>query len=478
MTRRPTSNIRIWLSPISSPPMCSTDSLAPAGRREDDTSRGGCRVPWPDSRTALPCRRLTAVGMAEAPAPTTAQLGYLPDSQEFIADPYPVFARLREEHPVIRDQLTNQWLISRHRDVNALLRDRRLGRTYRHLATHEEWGRTPPPDWQKPFWDLLWPQMLDREPPDHTRLRRLVLRAFTPRTVERMRPRIETIVDGLIDRVKQMVEFDLIGDLMEELPVTVIADMLGIPESDRNLLRPWSADITLMFELNPPRDYQERATVASSEFAAYLRHLLRSRHGGPAQDLLTDLALVMESGDRLTEDELIATAVLLLNAGHEASVNGAANSWWALFRNPSALAELRAHPDLVPTAIEELLRYDTPAPLFERWVLEDIEVDGVVIHRGEEIALLFAAANRDGSVFSDPDGIVLDRDPNPYLSFGAGIHYCLGAPLAKLEFDILFRTMLQRMPGLELQEEPLWKPRFVLRGLDAIRVRDQAAKHL
>lgn len=415
--------------------------------------------------------------MGEAGGFTPSEMGYLPDSMEFVADPYPVLARLRENCPVVWDESTNQWLISRHRDVNALLRDRRLGRTYRHLATDEEWGRTPPPDWQKPFWDLLWPQMLDREPPDHTRLRRLVLRAFTPKAVEGMRSRIEVIVDGLIERAKQMVEFDLIGDLMEELPVTVIADMLGIPDSDRQLLRPWSADITLMFELNPPLDYQHRATVASSEFATYLRTLLRSRHGGPAQDLLSGLARVVESGDRLTEDELVATVVLLLNAGHEASVNGAANSWWALFRHPAALAELRARPELVPSAIEELLRYDTPAPLFERWVLEDIEIDGVTIPRGHEVALLFAAANRDGSVFRDPDGLVLDRDPNPYLSFGAGIHYCLGAPLAKLEFDILFRAMLHKMPKLELREEPLWKPRFVLRGLEAIRVRDRAADH-
>ena len=400
-----------------------------------------------------------------------ADLGYRPADPDFIADPYPALARLRDDFPVIHDEPTNQWLISRHRDVNSLLRDRRLGRTYLHVASHEEWGRSAPPDWQAPFWQLLWPQLIDREPPDHTRLRNLVLRAFTPRAVEGMRSRIEAVVTALIDRARELGEFDLIADLMEELPVTVIADMLGIPAGDRHLLRPWSAEITLMYELNPSPEYQRRATRASAEFSAYLRELLRSRHGQGAHDLLGDLATVAEAGDRLSEDELVATTVLLLNAGHEASVNGAANSWWALFRNPQALRELRRRPELLPTAIEELLRFDTPAPIFERWVLEEIEVEGVVIPRGQEVALLFAAANRDGRVFRAPDQIVLDRQPNPYLSFGAGIHYCLGAPLAKLEFDILFRQMLERLPGLELVAEPSWKPRFVLRGLESIRVR-------
>lgn len=400
-----------------------------------------------------------------------ASLGYLPDAPGFIEDPYPALKRLRDLRPVVYDEPTHQWLISRHHDVNRLLRDRRLGRTYLHQATHEEWGRSAPPEWQAPFWQLLWPQMLDREPPDHTRLRRLVLRAFTPRTVEAMRPRITSIVVRLITSAKEMGEFDLIADLMEELPVTVIADMLGIPDEDRHLLRPWSADITLMFELNPTLDYQQRATRASAEFSAYLRAILRSRSGAPARDLLGQLAAVAEEGDRLTEDELIATAVLLLNAGHEASVNGAANSWWALFRHPQELERLRAEPDLVPTAIEELLRFDTPAPIFERWVLEDIEVQGVRIERGQEVALLFAAANRDERAFTDPDRIILDRDPNPYLSFGAGIHYCLGAPLAKLEFEILFSKMLEVLPRLEVTTAPRWKPRFVLRGLEAIPVR-------
>jgi cytochrome P450 len=405
-------------------------------------------------------------------AASPVELGYDPWDQGFIADPYPALARLRDQAPIVYDERTNQWLVSRHADVNALLRDRRLGRSYLHVASHEAWGRTPPPPDQAAFWDLLAVQMIDLEPPDHTRLRRLVSKAFTPRTVDALRPRIEGIVGTLIDRVRVVGEFDLIADLLELVPVTVIAELLGIPESDRHLLRPWSADMTLMFELNPSEEMQRRATDASAAFEAYLHDIARSRRARPGDDLISELAAVVEAGgDRLTEDELIGTAVLLLNAGHEASVNGAANSWWALFRHPEALAQLRADPSLVPTAIEELLRYDTPAPMFERWVLEDIEIGGVTIPRGQELALQFASANRDPAAFDRPEEIVLDRSPNPYLSFGAGIHYCLGAPLAKAEFDILFRRMLADLPTMELVAEPRWKRRFILRGLEALSVR-------
>ena len=388
-----------------------------------------------------------------------------------MADPYPALGRLREGPRALFDERTGQWLVSRHADVNALLRDRRLGRTYLHVATNEEWGRPDPPPDEAAFWDLQNAQMIDKEPPDHTRLRRLVSTAFTPRTVERLRPRIEAIAGGIVDRAAAMGEFDLIGDLLELLPVNVIAELLGIPEADRASLRPWSGDMTLVFELNPSADDRARAVRAGLEFDGYIRGLARQRRSRPTDDLMSELAQVAEAGDRLSEDELVATAILLLNAGHEASVNGAANSWHALFRQPAAQAALRADPGLVPTAIEELLRFDTPAPMFERWVLEDIEIGGVPIERGQELALQFAAANRDPGAFDRADELVLDRHPNPYLSFGAGIHYCLGAPLAKAEFDIVFRQIIERMPRLELIEEPRWKPRFVLRGLESLRVR-------
>ncbi|HET7473361.1 MAG TPA: hypothetical protein VFJ71_09570, partial [Candidatus Limnocylindrales bacterium] len=244
----------------------------------------------------------TTIRPARGPSP--AELGYDPWSAAFVADPYPALARLRDEAPVVYDERTNQWLVSRHADVNAALRDRRLGRRYTHVATHEQWGRTPPPADQAAFWDLLDLQMIDMEPPDHTRLRRLVTKAFTPRTVEALRPRIEDIVGIIVAHARELRDFDLIADLLELVPVTVIAELLGIPEDDRHLLRPWSADMTLMFELNPSPEMQRKATEASAAFEAYLRDLVRARRRQPGDDLISELNGVMEAGgDRLTEDE-------------------------------------------------------------------------------------------------------------------------------------------------------------------------------
>jgi cytochrome P450 len=406
-----------------------------------------------------------------ATAVTPRDLGFDPADPAFIADPYPVYRRLRDDHPILWNPETDQWLVSRHADVNRLLRDRRLGRTYLHQATHAEFGRSEPPAAHAPFHELNDAGMLDLEPPDHTRLRRLVLKAFTPRTLEAMRGRIEAIVDGLIDDLGGAGEVDLIAGFVEPLPVTVIAELLGVPAADRHLLRPWSADFCLMYEIDPSEASARKAVAASLEFGAYLRDLLAERRKRPGHDLISALAAVVDDGDTLTESELIATCVLLLNAGHEASVNGAGNGWWTLLRHPAALARLRADPALLPSAIEELLRFDTPSTLFERWVLEPVEVAGVALPRGAEVALLFGSANRDPAAFERPDELDLVRDPNPYLSFGAGIHYCLGAPLAKLELEIAFATLLRRMPRLELVETPRWKPTFVLRGLEALRVR-------
>src|SRR6478736_9257316 len=409
--------------------------------------------------------------MTSPTAVTPRDVGFAPSDPAFIADPYPVYARLRDEHPILWNDETGQWLVSRHNDVNRLLRDRRLGRTYLHQASHAEMGRPEPPAWHAPFHELNDAGMLDLEPPDHTRLRRLVLKAFTPRTVEAMRPRIQALVDGLLDAVAGAGEIDLIADYVEPLPVTVIAELLGIPAADRHLLRPWSADFCLMYELDPPEASARKAVQASIEFGDYLRGLLAERRAHPGDDLISGLAGVVDDGDQLTEQELIGTCVLLLNAGHEASVNGAGNGWWTLFRHPDALERMRAEHTLMPTAIEELLRFDTPLSLFERWVLSPVEVDGVTLERGDEVAMLFGSANRDRRAFERADDLDLARDPNPYLSFGAGIHYCLGAPLAKLELGIAFETLLRRAPRVELVEAPRWKPTFVLRGLESLRVR-------
>jgi cytochrome P450 len=396
---------------------------------------------------------------------------FQPEQIEFIANPYPAYEELRQAGRIHYDERTDHWLVTRHADVNALLRDRRFGRTYLQVATHAEMGRPEEPDWHAPFWHVIRNGMLDREPPDHTRLRSLVSKAFTPRRVAELRPTIQRIVDGLVDRALAAGEFDLLATVLEPLPVTVIAELLGVPEADRHLLRPWSAEICLMYELNPSDDYARRAVRASIEFGDYLRELSRSRRAHPGEDLISALGQVVEGGDRLTEDELIGTCVLLLNAGHEASVNGAGNGWWALFRNPGQLALLRGDPSILPTAIEELLRFDTPLQLFERWVLAESEICGVRVPKGAELGLLFGSANRDPDVFDDADQLDLRREPNPHISFGAGVHFCLGAPLARLEMLVAFETILRRMPRFELLAEPQWKPTYIIRGLRSLPVR-------
>jgi cytochrome P450 len=395
---------------------------------------------------------------------------FAPADLGFVADPYPAYAELRERTPVRYDEATDHWLVARYEDVNALLRDRRLGRTYLHRATHAEMGHPDPPAWHDPFWDLINAGILDMEPPDHTRVRRLVVKAFTPRFVEGLRPRVQAIMDELIDAVAGGGEFDLLT-VAEPLPVTVIAEMLGVPETDRRHLRPWSADICKMYELNPSLEMQRDAVRASVEFGEYLRGLARERKVDPGDDLISRLTAVVDEGEHLSEDELVGTCVLLLNAGHEATVNSTLLGWWALFRHPDKLKELREDRSLLPSAIEELLRFDTPLQMFERWVLEPIDVRGVEIPRGAELGLLFGSANRDPRVFDEPDALDLSRDPNPHLSFGAGSHFCLGAPLGRQELQISFATLMDRFPNLDLVEEPHWKPNYIVRGLEGLLVR-------
>ncbi|MEV2211005.1 cytochrome P450 [Streptomyces sp. NPDC050997] len=399
-----------------------------------------------------------------------SDLAFDPWDPAFVAHPYPAYAELRERGRVLRYEPTDQWLVSHHADVSALLRDRRLGRTYQHRFTHEDFGRTAPPPEHEPFHTLNDHGMLDLEPPDHTRIRRLVSKAFTPRTVERLRPYVHGLAGELVSALVEAGGGDLLTDVAEPLPVAVIAEMLGIPEADRAPLRPWSADICGMYELNPSQETAARAVRASVEFSDYLRELIAARRREPGDDLISGLIAAHDEGDRLTEQEMISTAVLLLNAGHEATVNATVNGWWALFRNPDQLAALRADHSLVPSAVEELMRYDTPLQLFERWVLDDIEIDGTVIPRGAEIAMLFGSANHDPAVFRDPERLDLTREDNPHISFSAGIHYCIGAPLARIELAASMTALLEKAPTLSLTAEPVRKPNFVIRGLEGLSV--------
>jgi len=397
-------------------------------------------------------------------------LAFDPWDPAFLADPYPAYAELRAKGRVHYYEPTRQWLVPHYADVSALLRDRRLGRTYLHRFTHEEFGRTAPPQEHEPFHTLNDHGMLDLEPPDHTRIRRLVSKAFTPRTVEALVPTVRRLAAELVAGVRDAGGGDLLAEVAEPLPVAVIAEMLGIPAADRGLLRPWSAAICGMYELNPAEETAARAVRASVEFTAYLRELIGQRRTAPGPDLISALIAAHDEGDRLSEQEMISTCVLLLNAGHEATVNTTANGWWTLFRHPEQLAALRADHSLLSTAVEELMRYDTPLQMFERWVLDDIEIDGTVVPRGSELALLFGSANRDPARFDRPDTLDLARADNPHVSFGAGIHFCLGAPLARIELAASFGELLRQAPTMRLAAEPEWKPGYVIRGVKELLV--------
>lgn len=393
-----------------------------------------------------------------------------PLSPEFQRNPYPFYDELRAQSPFLYWQDWNIWFLSAYEDVSTLLRDRRLGRTMNHVLTREQRGLPPKPDHLKPFNKLSENSMFDKEPPEHTRLRTLVHKVFTPKRVESLRQNIQKIADDLLDQVQSEGQMDILADFAVPLPVTVIAELLGVPETDRPKLRPWSNDIVAMYELDHTEAQEKQAVKAATEFAEYLQNLAEKRRLEPQDDLITALALVEEAGDRLTMDELISTCVLLLNAGHEATVNVIGNGMLALMKHPAQLQQLRENPALVSTAVEEMMRYDTPLQLFRRWVLEDMEYKGHHFKQGTEFGLMFGAANRDPARFPDPNSFDITRPDNPHVSLGGGVHYCLGAPLARLELQIAIATLLRRMPDLRLRDEPEYRPAYVIRGLKALNV--------
>jgi cytochrome P450 len=377
------------------------------------------------------------------------------------ADPYPSFARARAVAPVQWHDGLGLWLAFSHAEANAVLRDRRLGRIWRDKEPAERFGS---------FNLIHRNAILEMEPPDHTRLRRLISTAFARGHVERLRPWVEelagSLVDGLVERSGGTEPVDVLTGMAEQLPVDVIAELLGVPEADRPLLRPWSNAIVKMYEYGRTTAVEDSAERAAAEFVAYLRALAAERRRAPGDDLLSHLLSVRDTeGDKLTEDELVTTCILLLNAGHEATVNVSGNGLLALLRNPAELQRLRADRALLPTAIEELMRFDSPLQLFERTATEDVEIAGVTVARGQKIAALLGSANRDPAVFAAPDTLDVGRSDNPHISFGAGVHFCIGAPLARVELQASFGALLERTSSLELGREPVRRPEFVIRGL-------------
>jgi cytochrome P450 len=383
-----------------------------------------------------------------------------------VADPYPSFARARVQAPVQWHEGLGLWLAFTHAESDAVLRDRRLGRIWRDREPAERFGS---------FNLVHRNALLEMEPPDHTRLRRLVSAAFARGHVERLRPWVQRLagelVDGLVERSGGTEPVDVLSGMAEELPVAVIAELLGVPEADRPLLRPWSNAIVKMYEYGRTAAVEDAAERAADQFVTYLRGLAAERRRTPGEDLLSHLVGVRDSdGDRLTEDELVTTCVLLLNAGHEATVNVSGNGLLALLEHPDQLARLRDDPGLLSTAVEEFMRFDSPLQLFERTATTDVQVGGVTVREGQKVAALLGAANRDPAVFPDPDRFDVGRTDNPHITFGAGVHFCIGAPLARVELQASFGALLERTSRLELGGEPVRRPEFVIRGLAELPV--------
>ncbi|MDE0142949.1 MAG: cytochrome P450 [Caldilineaceae bacterium] len=384
-------------------------------------------------------------------------------SKDVLANPYPTYQRLRERDPVHRMRLINAWVLTRYEDVQAVLQDH-------HRFSNQEAGAGDR-EYTKDR------SMLDLDPPDHTRLRSLVSKAFTPRSVAALGPRIEKIVEGLLDDVNGEDRFDLIDSFAFPLPIIVIAEMLGVPAEDLDRFKDWSNDIVLSLEPILTREQRERFRRSEQELYEYFEGIIALRRQDPQDDLVSALLAAEEEGDRLSHGELLATLLLLLVAGNETTRNLIGNGMLALLRNPGELQRLQGEPELIETAIDELLRYDSPVQLDGRTALEDVELGGKIIGTGQQVVSVVGAANRDPAAFSDPDRLDIGREEKSHISFGRGIHYCLGASLAKLEGRIAFEGLLERFSSMRLAAEPQQRKQVVLRGVEDLIVEVERPSH-
>ena len=398
-----------------------------------------------------------------------------PYEQAFAANPYPTYARLREQNPIFYSAEFGLTFFTRYRDIANLLADKRLGRTLSHVMSPEEKGeKHRQENWQAmpAYSRFVRVNLLETEGPDHVRLRRLLAKAINARRIGGLRGRIELLVDELLDGIADHSEIDFIADLAVPLPVHVIAEMLGWPVEERHRLRPWSADIVRLYERDHSEEDVLRAEAATQEFAGMLGELADRRRSDPKDDLISAFALLESDGDTLSADELIASCMMLLNAGHEAVVNSAGNGLLALLRHPEQRQRLQRDPSMITTAIEEMLRYDSPLQFFHRFALADMEYGGFEFRKGDTLGLLYGSANRDPAAFEHADTFDIARDPNQHLAFGLGPHFCLGSPLARLELEILFSKLLQRFPDIQLlDEQPRYRTGLVFRGLRQLPVR-------
>ncbi|HEX6359871.1 cytochrome P450 [Actinophytocola sp.] len=392
-----------------------------------------------------------------------------PRDVAFLADPYPEFAKLRAAGAVHWHEELGLAVAVSHAACSEVLRNRSAGRLWRDKEPASSFVA---------FNLLHQNSLLESEPPRHTRLRRLISTAFARGHVERLRPAVRRIADSLVSSLASAIAADGSADLLTHvaapLPIEVIAELLGVPVADRPRLQPWSNAIVKMYEYALPAPAAAAAESAAQEFVDYLRWLAAQRVSAPGQDLISDLVAVRDGTDRLSDDELVGTAVLLLMAGHEATVNVIGNGMLALLTHRAEWTRLVDSPELLPTAVEELIRFDAPLQLFERTATAPTVVAGYPLRPGDKIAALLGAAARDPLVFESPDVLDVGRTPNAHLGFGAGIHYCVGAPLARVEIEAALEALITRLPGLRLAGEPERRPEFVIRGLRNLPVTDNA----
>jgi cytochrome P450 len=390
-------------------------------------------------------------------------------SPELWANPHAFYRHLRTTAPMLEVPSLNEVILTRRADCEAILRDTRFSSNPTHAISDL------PPD-QRSFRETITAAdsdahtLLFLDPPDHTRIRGLVSKAFTPRTVERLRPRIAEITNGILDEAQERGSFDVVSDLGFVLPVTVICELLGVPAEDRDQFGPWSSDASRLLDGNLDQATMERGMVAFMYLLNYLNSLFEERRAHPGADLISALLAAEEEGDKLSEEELRSIVVLLFVAGHETTMNLIGNGTWALLQHRDQLDRLRDDPSLITSCVEELLRYDGPVHVTGRTATEDLEVAGRAIPKGQTLVALVAAANRDPAAYSHPDGLDIGRPENHHLTFSHGIHYCLGAALARAEGQIAIGSLVERFPTIEAVATPTYREHFVLRGLTALPV--------
>ncbi|MDX7952711.1 cytochrome P450 [Lichenihabitans sp. Uapishka_5] len=393
-----------------------------------------------------------------------------PRDPAFVQNPYRAYAAIRAACPFFFWEDYGHWCATTHAAVGALFRDRRFGRDLKHVTTRAALGWPERPAHTKPFYDVEDRSMLENEPPVHTRLRTAVNRAFVSRAVERLRPRVAALAHALIDRVPTDAPFDLLPAFAEPIPVTVIAEMLGVPTNHAPQLLDWSHRMVAMYQFGRTRAVEDAAVAATEAFGAYVADALAQRRRQPGDDILSLLLAAGQDGARLSEDEIVSNAILLLNAGHEATVHAIGNGVAALWASKTDPAEALATPERATATVEELLRLAPPLHMFTRHALEPIEHDGVSFRIGDAVGLLIGAANHDPAVYPAPARFLPDRVGPPHVGFGGGIHFCIGAPLARLELQVALPILFARLPRLRLAEAPRFADRYHFHGLEALRV--------